>query len=648
MAIPAPPTTQPTAQGTFAKTPFAHLLIYALERRLSGTFEFNAPSGAAESLATLLVSQGRPAKVRTTAEVYGLGEVMLGLGMINEEALQTSQARMTESARLQGQILQELGVVDEAGIEAGVRAQLERKLDHLFTLPPDTLFAYFDGVDHLEHFGGAPILFDPFPALWRGIRQLPAWNHVEATMKRVGTAAVRLAASAQIERFQFTPIEARAVEMLRQPLRAVDIAQTKIVGPSVAQLLVYLLVITKQVDLVDSAQTRMSSGSMPGAQAFARVQLQTRSAARPALVIEEAPVTRNSADLRLASPYPEALPASTNTVTCEPLAENPSIPVAPSAPTIEDVVAAPISTNPLDIQEMISSTIRSSLPPPMPGEVASDDSIGTAPLSVSSLQPDPPPSPEHEALRHTIVARAAEISSLNYFQMLSLEEDATAADVQAAFIALAKVWHPDRLPSALADLRDECSKVFTHLTQAQATLCDAERRQEYMLLLKEGGATPDDQAKIQEILEAATLFQKAEIVLKRNDNAQAYELAKRAHELDPEQAEYLAMVAWLESQRLEFMGRDQTLEKIAVLDQCIALNPNSERAYFWRGMLHKRIEDHTKALRDFKKAGDLNPRNLDALREVRLHNIRTAPTKAPATPTKPETIGGMFGKLFKK
>jgi tetratricopeptide (TPR) repeat protein len=242
--------------------------------------------------------------------------------------------------------------------------------------------------------------------------------------------------------------------------------------------------------------------------------------------------------------------------------------------------------------------------------------------------------------------------------MLGLERDAILETVQKAFIALAKVWHPDRLPAALVDVKDACSKVFTHLTEAQATLCDAERRATYMTLLKDGGATPDDQALIHAILDAATEFQKAEVCLKRNDLVQAAELANRAHALDPEQADYLAMVTWLESLRPEWLGREKTLEKIAVLNRCIKLNPQSERAYFWRGLLFKRIDDAPRAVKDFKKASELNPRNLDAMREVRLHNIRGNPAKAgdpPAgpggrarPPPQPETLGGLFGKLFKK
>ncbi|HEY8079830.1 MAG TPA: hypothetical protein VIF62_37120, partial [Labilithrix sp.] len=219
-----------------------------------------------------------------------------------------------------------------------------------------------------------------------------------------------------------------------------------------------------------------------------------------------------------------------------------------------------------------------------------------------------------------------------------------------------KVWHPDRLPAALVDVKDACSKVFAHLTEANAVLTDPKRRAEYMTLLKDGGATPDDQAKIQSVIEAATDFQKAEFHLKRNETAQAYEIVKRAYALDPDQADYLAMLTWIEAQRPEWTGREKTLEKIAMLDRCLKMNTNCTRAYFWRGLLFKRIDEHSKAMKDFKKVVELDPRNLDAAREVRLHNIRGGTKPPPGGggggggrgKPQPETLGGLFGKLFKK
>ena len=681
------PLPAPTASGAFVKTPFPHLLVYALERRLTGTFEL---SQGAISTATMLVIGGCPAKIRTHQPMHYLGTVMTELGMISPDQLQTSLARMQESSRLQGQVLLEMGAIDPARLDAALRSQVERKVEHLFGLPTETTFAYYDGIDLLQGFGGPPTPIDPFPVLWRGVREAPAWEHVDATLRRAGTALLRASPSSQLERFAFAPNEWQAIELLRQrPVRVVDI--TNIVGPGVGQILVYFLMIMKQVELLDAqAQAQAAPPPQPSApaprqamnpqgppsrgQAFARVQLQ-RQAARAPLIVEEQVAHSGANDERASSPGMRA-PVSafgmqqppTGAFVPPPPASSPALPVEP-------VINAPAASpgGLMDIGSMITQTIQQSAMPPampsvpapsVPAPAAVPHGLGTTdpppPAATSSAAPPPSTRPltaEQNALKTKILERAEQITSQDYFQMLGIERDAAPEAVQKAFIGLAKVWHPDRLPPALVDVKDACSKVFTHLTEAHATLMDASKRQDYMTLLKEGGATPDDQAKIQAILEAATEFQKAEFLLKRNmGDPQAYEIIKRCVALDSEQADYLATLAWLDAQRPEWLSREKTLEKTLVLDRCIQKNPNCERAFFYRGMLYKRADEPNKALKDFKKAAELNPRNLDAMREVRLHNMRGGVSKPPpgmsggtaSKPAPPETLGGLFGKLFKK
>jgi tetratricopeptide (TPR) repeat protein len=672
----------PTASGSLAKTPFAHLLVYALERRLTGTFELSVGDA---SMATMVVLGGCPAKIRTAEPIHHLGIVLMELGMISPEQLQTSLARLQESPRLQGQILLEMGAVDPPRLEAGLRSQVERKVEHLFGLSNDTTFTYYDGLDFLQHFGGAPTPIDPFPVLWRGVRDRPAWEHVDVTLRRVGGAFIRPSATAQLERFAFTPQELEAIERLRQrPLRVVDIAG--VIGPALGQVLVYFLMIMKQVDLIDAqaavqpaqpppspaSAARLQAANVPApssnGQAFARVHLQ-RQAARP-LIVEEQIAPSSAHDGRASSP---GMLAPQGAFAAQPAKGAFGPPIPSSAPPLEPVVDAAEAPTGFNVGSMISQTIQSSsVPPPIQASATSVP----APAAVTQAIAPPPPlaatdgteqvslippalTAEQDALKAKILERAEQINSQDYFQMLGVERDATNETVQKAFIALAKVWHPDRLPPALADVKDACSKVFTHLTEAHATLTDAAKRQGYMTLLRDGGATPDDQAKIQAILEAATEFQKAEFLLKRNLNdPQAYEIVKRCVSLDDEQADYLATLAWLEAQRPEWQSREKTLEKVLVLDRCIQQHPNSERAFFYRAMLYKRAEVPNKALRDFKRAAELNPRNLDAMREVRIHNMRAGASKPPpgvagtadrsSKPPPAEKRGGLFGKLFKK
>ena len=280
--------------------------------------------------------------------------------------------------------------------------------------------------------------------------------------------------------------------------------------------------------------------------------------------------------------------------------------------------------------------------------------------------------PELEKRKTEIAARAVAIKTQDYFQMLGVARDATVEQVQAAFFGLAKIWHPDRVPKAIAEMRDTCATVFAHLSEAQQTLCDLKRREGYMHLLKDGGATPHEQEQVQTVLEAATNFQKAEFYLRRNDLKEAEVFCRKAHEADPTPAEYLALLAWLESMKPENQSPEATQAKIAMLDQAIAGNPRLERAHFYRGMLYKRLNNLHSAVRDFRTASELNPRNLDALREVRLFEMRKSRGSIPpppppedrtpssrrypagpssgrqSRPPPPPKDAGLFGKLFKK
>jgi curved DNA-binding protein CbpA len=632
------------------------------------------------SMCTMLVMGGCPSKLRISDPVHYLGNVLLELGMITPAHLQASLAGMSgpNGPRLQGQLLLEMNAIDPARLDAGLRSQVERKVEHLFGLSADTTFAYYDNVDLLSQYGGPPTPIDPFPVLWRGCRDQPALEHVDATYRRVGTALLRAVPTAQLDRFAFTPQEREAVGALQQrPTRAVDIAAA--LGPRLGQTLVYFLMIMKQVELIEGtapmpavpgaggvlpppSQSQIAAaqaqGGRPSSQAFARVQLQRQAAPNRAPIVVEESVAPFRHDERAAPPSgaPGQSAFGQSAFAAAPPQPQMSTQVDPIVPV---PMAAPAGS--FDLGAMISATINPSAappamsaPPPAMKSVPPHNAPGSAEMPAaadSGPVSERPLTSEQRSLKQKILERANTITGQDYFQMLGVERDATPEAVQKAFFALAKVWHPDRLPPALIDVKDACSKVFTHLTEANQTLTDPSRRQDYMKLLKEGGATPEDQAKIQAILEAATEFQKAEFLLKRNPaDKEAYDLVRRCVILDPEQADYMATMAWLDAQKPEWLSREKTLEKVRLLDRCIKQNANCERAYFYRGMLYKRADEPSKALKDFKKSAELNPRNLDAMREVRLHNMRGSggKTSAAPPPTAGESIGGLFGKLFKK
>ena len=256
------------------------------------------------------------------------------------------------------------------------------------------------------------------------------------------------------------------------------------------------------------------------------------------------------------------------------------------------------------------------------------------------------------------------IDRSDYFSMLDIARDATQEEVESSFFALAKRWHPDRLPSELAPLREACSRVFGRMSEARATLSDAAQRAQYMRLLADGSGSPAMQETVAKVLEAATNFQKAEVCFRRNDMAQAESFCRKALEADTTQPDYHAMLAWILALKPENQAPEKTRVSMQMLDRAIEMSEKCERAYFWRGMLHKRLGRPDMAVRDFKRAVNLNPRNIDAAREIRLYRMRGGrhtshpPAKpsnsgVPAARSDPPKSdenkpGGLFGRFFKK
>jgi tetratricopeptide (TPR) repeat protein len=260
-----------------------------------------------------------------------------------------------------------------------------------------------------------------------------------------------------------------------------------------------------------------------------------------------------------------------------------------------------------------------------------------------------------------ILERAQTIDRADYFSMLDIARDATADEVEGAFLALAKKWHPDRLPPELAPAREACARVFSRMSEARATLVDDDARAKYMRLMQEGSGSPETQETVQKVVDAATSFQKAEVCFKRNDLAQAETFCRKALDLDDTQPDYHALLAWLVAMKPESQSAEATLTCIKMLDKAVSISNRCEKAYFWRGMLYKRLGKTDVALKDFRRVADMNPRNIDAVREVRLHTMRSSgrgstPPPPPAgrqspLPAKPgddKKTSGIFGKLFKK
>ena len=233
---------------------------------------------------------------------------------------------------------------------------------------------------------------------------------------------MKVALGAQLERFEFAKEERAAVDVLRaQPMRVHDLAGTKLLGASTTQLLV---VLPAHHEAGRALQRGRRAGFTPrraradDAGCAARRHRGARAACRP---------TRGRTARRRSRPPRR----------CSPRRPSP----------------------------------RPSL---LPRPLRARASQGPTRLSSGRIV-----TPELAKRKEDILRRAQWRSRARTTSRCSASRrDATPEQVQQAFFALAKIWHPDRVPKAIADVRDACATVFAHMSEAQQTLCDAKRRDE--------------------------------------------------------------------------------------------------------------------------------------------------------------------------
>jgi hypothetical protein len=251
------PLPEPAATGTLAQKPLAHLLIYALERRLTGTLEVRGPSG---DHAFVVLADGLIAKVETSEPIAYLGRVLFELGYVDDATLGRSLTELASTRRLHGVLLREHGAVTEAQLQHGLRELRLRKLHHAFTFPPASTFAFYNKIDLVGDRPGDVEPIDPIAPTWRGIRELPPTKQVRATLARVEGHALRVQAGTKLDPFEFQEDERAAAECLRlKALTVPELTSAGFLSPTATELLVYALLITRHVEIVVRSETSSSA-----------------------------------------------------------------------------------------------------------------------------------------------------------------------------------------------------------------------------------------------------------------------------------------------------------------------------------------------------------------------------------------------------
>lgn len=637
---------KPTANGTLSATPMASLLVYALDKHMNGTMVFESSAGGRSAVHFV---DGAPAKAKTHDPVIHLGRLLLERGAIDDETYNRTLKRCATERVLHGRILLDEQAIEPGVLEDALREQTMRRVLWLFTLPQQSVYGFYDKANLLERFGAPEsIPVEPLALVWRGIRGQDDVTRMEQTIARVSRSELRLHPQAQLSRFCFSSREWAVLDLLRarpQPLDA--LLRAGVEDALTIKRLVYALALTRSLDL--------GGRTLPvGTSAEAREGSRRKTVSRLDRV--PTPPTSRRIDAPTADARPNPLP---------PLPSEDASSVRPQQDSSPPSAASQSRTLPSAVQP----TPRQRPLPPVQVKLASSPGASPEPIPQPASPPAPPaaisdtPAPAASGNRPSLpVADAAAFDEIrqrseqaakqNYYEILGVERDAPAAQISAAFFQLAKRWHPDKLGPEFAPVRAQVLSMFSRMNEAHQVLSDETSRAEYEQVLESGGGSAQEQEAVHRVVNAINEFQKAEVLYKKRKLDAAELCARRAMEDDPEQADYVAMYTMIAAERRADGKMDDLL---GLLDRAIAREPQNERARFTRAQIYKRLNRMDVAVRDFRWVAEQNPKNLDAVREVRLYNMRrggsasSPDSRPPHSTDKPvEKSAGLFGKLFKR
>jgi len=207
------------------------------------------------------------------------------------------------------------------------------------------------------------------------------------------------------------------------------------------------------------------------------------------------------------------------------------------------------------------------------------------------------------------------------FEKLGLLRDATEAEIRSAYVKFAKETHPDRYARASHAVHDLAERAFREVTHAFELLTDPASLSKYRADPERDRKQAQALDEAQRAIAAERAFQKGEARLRSHDWSGALGHFERAVELYPDEGEYLAYCGWC---FYLTHGHDDAVFKKAfeLVKRGAKLAPDREKPYLFLGRLCQATGHLEAAERMFTKAVERRPDSIEALRELRLLQMR--------------------------
>lgn len=228
-------------------------------------------------------------------------------------------------------------------------------------------------------------------------------------------------------------------------------------------------------------------------------------------------------------------------------------------------------------------------------------------------------------LQELIDARYGCVKSRDYFGVLGLTPSADQAAVQKEYFALAKLIHPDKMARTGldADAKSRANEVFKFVSDAFAVLSDPAKRHAAVQAAQSGAPAPQVGGIGGTRNEEAKIFQhKAQRLLQMRGYAQAEHFLRQAIKLTPDDAGIMTDLGWAvfnndahpEQARMEEAHQLWTRARVKAKDD--------PRAHYYTALYFKALGDFVKARSALEAAIAVKANYTEALRELRLLDMR--------------------------
>jgi curved DNA-binding protein CbpA len=238
-----------------------------------------------------------------------------------------------------------------------------------------------------------------------------------------------------------------------------------------------------------------------------------------------------------------------------------------------------------------------------------------------------------------ITQKVSAIDTEDYFQVLGVDREADRVAIKNAYIAAARMYHPDRLGVlGTSSLRGDAERIFRRVSEAYATVSDDNRRGAYLAQLQRPATQKQVEVDAQRVVAGEMAFMEGEVAWKRRDYRTAIDRLEDAVRMNPSEGEAVGLLAYVRV----IAGHASLAELRSEFERAVQLSPRSARCYYYLGLVIKDAGDLGNALKAFKRAVDIDPHLAAAHSEIRVLTMRNAKSGPQ------DGVRGLFDRLRKK